>query len=554
MAFTSAQLLGALLTIDGRATEGGIIELPPNTRLLLDVLVEQSTAGDLYDGLSRLTPDVLADIEAAASLGATNDSATASFVNDLGSATRTALLTALAAKSTQTTVETGRLSVSSLAATISNAVSAAVDPLGQAAVYAAGLRSTLNAGQTSGFFVIGDSTGNETTEWPNLLAAAVAADHPELTVRRVLWDDAAQDNNIPITLQTGITGLQYLDCSSGAATRALPLSESPHTTGVVDVRVKVRMVDWTPAAHATLVAREGGATKRSWYFGVHTSGKLAFYYSADGSTLVTDRLSSVAVSATDGDTLWVRAVFTPSSTIRYYTSPDGGTWTQLGTGVTISDTPALGTVYNAAQPYELGGRQGAIGSADARIYEVDVRDGEGGKPIVPRLPALWGATASNAAQVAGAPVFTLVNGSHPGADIAYWTQARVDKALAGWGQRLGFVSLGHNELAHSGPTFVSRYAALLASIKTRCPGVPLVALTQNPQKSPRVADYITAQATRRSDIIAAAASAGAASVDTYAAFEAAGTGSTVNSSDGVHPTTTGSELWRDAVQTALLLD
>lgn len=432
-------------------------------------------------------------------------------------------------------------------------IEAAVDPLGQAAMFSAGLRSTIASGQTSGFMVIGDSTGNETTEWAYLLAAAVAAANPALTVKHTLWDDAAQDMVIPIALQTGTAGAQYLDCSTGVATRSLPLSESPHTTGVVDVRVKVRMTDWTPAAHATLVAREGGVTKRSWYFGVHPSGKLAFYYSADGSTLVTDRISSVAVSATDGDTLHVRAVFTPNSTIRYYTSPDGGTWTQLGTGVTISDTPALGNVFNAAQPYELGGRQGAIGSADARIYEVDVRDGENGKSIVPRLPALWGAVASNAAQVAGAPVFTVVNGSHPGADLAYWTQARVEKALPAWGQRIGFLSLSHNELAFSGPTFVSRYAALLNVIKARCPGVPLVALTQNPQKSPRVADYITAQATRRSDIRTAAASAGAASIDTYAAFEAAGTATTVNNTDGVHPTSAGSQVWRDAVLSALLL-
>jgi hypothetical protein len=52
MAYTTAQLLGALLTVDGRATEGGIIELPPNARILLDVLVEGSEDGDLLEEIA----------------------------------------------------------------------------------------------------------------------------------------------------------------------------------------------------------------------------------------------------------------------------------------------------------------------------------------------------------------------------------------------------------------------------------------------------------------------------------------------------------------------
>lgn len=51
MVYTTAQLLGALLTVDGRAVEGGAVELPPNARLLLDVLVEGSAPGALLDDL-----------------------------------------------------------------------------------------------------------------------------------------------------------------------------------------------------------------------------------------------------------------------------------------------------------------------------------------------------------------------------------------------------------------------------------------------------------------------------------------------------------------------
>lgn len=90
MVYTTAQLLGALLTVDGRAVEGGAIELPTNARLLLDVIVEGSAPGAVLDNLALLTPEVLADIDAAAALGATNNTATASFVTGAG-ATQTAL-------------------------------------------------------------------------------------------------------------------------------------------------------------------------------------------------------------------------------------------------------------------------------------------------------------------------------------------------------------------------------------------------------------------------------------------------------------------------------
>jgi hypothetical protein len=44
--FTSAQLAAAILQVDGRALEGGVVQIPPNARLLLDVLVNGSGSGE----------------------------------------------------------------------------------------------------------------------------------------------------------------------------------------------------------------------------------------------------------------------------------------------------------------------------------------------------------------------------------------------------------------------------------------------------------------------------------------------------------------------------
>jgi hypothetical protein len=420
---------------------------------------------------------------------------------------------------------------------------------GAASVAASGLRASLAAGLTTGLAVLGDSTGNDATEWPTLVAQALAAAHPEYTVQHLLWSDTAQDVAPPATLQTGTAGLQYLDTTTSIHSRTLPLSESPHTAGILDVRAKVRLSSWTaPAALSLIAARNGDAGTRSWYLSIGTTGKITFNHSTDGTDLLT-KSSTVGITSPANTTQWVRVVYTPGVDAKFYTSPDGSAWTQLG--ITFPHTD--GAVYNAAVGYDLGGRGGGTVNNTAHIFEIDIRDGLNGKPIVPRLPALWGSTQGNAAAVVGAPTFTVVNGSHPGADLAYWTQARIEKALPACGQRLGFVSLSHNELARSGPDFQTRYAAALALVGARLPGVPLVCLTQNPQVAPRLTGFIAAQATRRVDIMAAAARASATTVDTYQAFVDAGTASTVQA-DGVHPTTAGSQVWADAVLAATSLD
>ena len=633
---------------------------------------------------------------------------------------------------------------SQTAGALSAAIGALVDPLGGARQAAAGIRASLDAGVTTGLAVIGDSTGNQSNEWPHLIGQHVAAQHPEYTVQHVLWDDLAGtpalppgietdgggwhfntnavttsfarplgesphtpavldvraqvkmadwtptnlavfagreggagkrswyfglapngrlgfyysidgstmiidkissavvpaadgatlwvravytpsthlryytstdgaawtqlgidwpitdgalfdaatpyelggrqgstfsntariyavdirngldgtpivpttpfawagvsggtggDMSAPTIIQTGTAGLQYLDTASSIHGRSLTLAQSPHTSGVLDARVKVRLADWTPTNAATLISREGGAGKRSWYMIVTPAGKIGFYYSTDGSTLITDKVSSAIVPAADGATIWVRAVYTPSESVKFYTSTDGNVWTQLGATM----THAHGALFNAATPYELGSRQGATQSNTAHIFDVDVRDGLNGTPIVPRLPALWGAVQGNAAAVVGAPTFTVVNGSHPGATLTYWSEAYVKKALPQFGQRLAFASIAHNQEAHSGPDFQAGYSALLARIKARMPGVPLVAVTQNPQVSPRLPGFVQAQTTRRVDIFTAASSAGAAVIDTYQAFVDAGTSGNIEASDGVHPTPAGSIVWRDKV-------
>lgn len=520
MAYTTAQLLGALLTVDGRATEGGIIELPPNARILLDVLVEGSEDGDLLEEIATAVVEAKAARDQAVDISNidTTDAAVKAGFELPGSQSGAYLAATIAAETT---------------------------PLQPAALAALGLRASLDAGVTTGLAVIGDSTGNDDNEWARQMVEAIATAHPEYTVQEALWSDTAQDAAPGVVIQTGTAGIQYLDCASHAVNRSLAVADSPHTAGVLDIRVKARLASWTaPAVAPVLAARFQDAPNRSWYFTIPTSGRPALYVSTDGTNLL-GKVSDTALATAPNTTQWVRVVYTPTTDVKFYTSTDGATWTQLGS--TIGNTD--GAVHNATAAYELGGRGGGTAGSTAHIFEVDIRDGLDGKPLVPRLPALWGSTQRAHAAVIGAPTLTLVNGSQPGADLAYWTTTRIGKALPKYGQALGFVSLSHNELDWSGPNFIDRYAAKVADIKASLVGVPLIYLTQNPQVSPRTAAYIAAQAIRRSDVIKAAVKAGDVAIDTYAEFVRVGTATTVQA-DGIHPTAAGSQLWADTVQSA----
>ena len=56
---------------------------------------------------------------------------------------------------------------------------------------------------------VGDSTGNETTEWIYLLTQALAAQWPRWTVQYRLWNDGATSYDAPVTIQAG-TGSRTL--------------------------------------------------------------------------------------------------------------------------------------------------------------------------------------------------------------------------------------------------------------------------------------------------------------------------------------------------------
>lgn len=94
MAYTTAQLRSALLMVDGRATEGGIIDLPPGARLLLDVISEGQAEGDFLNDLETAVAEAKAARDEAVDISniSTPDALVAALVpTSSESATATAL-------------------------------------------------------------------------------------------------------------------------------------------------------------------------------------------------------------------------------------------------------------------------------------------------------------------------------------------------------------------------------------------------------------------------------------------------------------------------------
>lgn len=394
--------------------------------------------------------------------------------------------------------------------------------------------------------VLGDSTGNDTYEWPNLLAQYLATKYPAWTVKTRLWNDTTQSYDAPVVLQTGPNGEQYAQGAAGQLTRRVSAGSVTHISGVMDVRVKMAPDAW--AATGVFMGRENGAGARSWWAAMNSAGYPQFVLSTDGTNLVT--LTGLAVVPfAAGQAGWLRLVYTPDNgaagkTLQPYTSTDGVTWTALGGLVTSA---GAGVLFNATTaPMDIGGRGGSTG-LPGKFYEVQVRNGVDGPNTVPNLVGSWAPSPAAGTQMtlAGSPVLTLVNGSKPGADIAYLNDStRLPKMTPNYGQQVIFLSDSHNESARQDTEFLSLYDSLVASVQSRFLGVPLVVLTQNPENG---GTNQVAHAARRGNLLTYATAKRIDIIDTFKAIKDDPRGLAALMVDTIHPNAAGSQIWADQI-------
>lgn len=179
-------------------------------------------------------------------------------------------------------------------------------------------------------------------------------------------------------------------------------------TGDIDIRIYVKLADWTPASGTVDFISKWNASgnQRGWVLQTDgtSSGKLTFVWSPDGITSIANT-TAVAPTVNDGDALWLRATLdvdngAGGNDTKIYTSIDGITWTILGSTATKVGVTNL---FDSTQGIELGAHaNGSVNPLNGTIYYAEVRSGIDG-PIIAKFD-------SSQAAVSGAQTPTSING------------------------------------------------------------------------------------------------------------------------------------------------
>lgn len=166
--------------------------------------------------------------------------------------------------------------------------------------------------------------------------------------------------------------------TSGAYASA-PDTVALSITGDFCYLAKVALDDWTPAAINQIVSKWSGDGNLLRVLSGADAGKLQLFWTPlVGGAL--SRTSTVAVSATDGSIKWVAASLDVDNgavghDVKFWTSDDGATWTQLGTTVT---TAGVTTVKDTAHQVIIGGRSDVTTeNLDGKVYYAEIRSGAG---------------------------------------------------------------------------------------------------------------------------------------------------------------------------------
>ncbi len=218
-------------------------------------------------------------------------------------------------------------------------------------------------------------------------------------------DTAATNGSGYATLQTGDPYV-FLPGSSGN-TVTTPDAASLDIVGDIDIRARIAMTDWTPAADTSVVSKYTvTGNQRSYSIQVLTTGALNLQWSADGTVQVS-KSSTVSTGFTDGTIHWIRATLdvdngAAGNDVKFYTSADGVTWTQLGATVTTASTTSI---FASTAVMELGSRtNGTAGLMTGKIFEAQVLNGIGGTSVA--HPVATGSAVTDAT-----PLTWTINGT-----------------------------------------------------------------------------------------------------------------------------------------------
>ncbi len=156
-------------------------------------------------------------------------------------------------------------------------------------------------------------------------------------------------------------------------------------TGDITLVGCIAPTDWTPSAINGIVSKAFVSGQYSYFMYLNTDGtiRLSWFSDGTGSTQVTIT-STVATGFTDRTARWVAASLdadngSSQNVVKFWTSSDGATWSQLGSTVT---TAGVASIFSGTSQLEVGAYVGGTGIlfngsiARAQVYS-GVRDFSG---------------------------------------------------------------------------------------------------------------------------------------------------------------------------------
>lgn len=395
----------------------------------------------------------------------------------------------------------------------------------------------------------GDSTGDQETEWFVLMGKKLQEEFPNHTLLHRVWNDSNQNYDQPVTLVDAGGGRRVAIMDSGQLTYV-----ATSVVGDIDISHWVKPNSWVSGFTRTISGRwQTTSNQRGWNFSIDATGHLVLVWSADGTSTVITKTSTAVVPYDNGEGCFVKVTLdvdngSSGNDVRFYTSDDGVTWTQLGDTIT---TAGVTSIHNSTSAYQLGSITTSFTTPfSGEIGWTEIRNGIGGANLVPPLPDDWEQTttsSTNTVLLSGSPVILLNNGSRSGQGVAYQDDTtRRPKLFAKAGQDVIFLSSGHNDGNQYAQTWATTFSTWINNIKAQLPNVPIVCVGQNPTTAPISENQRNARAGRAATVAALAVSTvGVYFVDAWSAFDDVTT--QVESADGVHPTEAGSIKWADRV-------